>query len=200
MATADERVRAFLAVELDATARAEIASLVGRLRASLPQVSWTRPENVHVTLRFLGNVSREFIDSYAERLAPAAAALPPVEAVIGGVGAFPSAARPSVLWVGLEPRGESLMSIQRESERLAREFGLEPETRAFVPHITIGRVRRSAPRVNAGHALDRERAFAAGAMIVEAVSLFSSELTPNGARYTRLHRLTLDGLRGESGL
>ncbi len=200
MATADERVRAFLAVELEAAARAEIASLVDRLREGLPHVSWTRPENVHVTLRFLGDVSREFIDSYADRLAPAASALPRVEASIGGVGAFPSAARPSVLWVGMEPRGESLTSIQRESERIAREFGLEPETRAFVPHITIGRVRRNVPRANAAHVLDRERAFAAGAMIVEAVSLFSSELTPDGARYTRLHRLTFDGLRGESGL
>jgi len=200
VAQADESIRAFLAVELDDGVRTAIAELVQRLRRDPPGVSWTRPENIHLTLRFLGNVSATFIEDYAARLRPAALRLSPFTAQIGDVGAFPNARRPSVIWVGMSFADDALRQFQQEAERLARDLGLVPETRRFVPHITIGRLRRRRPASNIASVLSREAAFSAGAMTVDGVSLFSSQHTPQGTRYTRLYRLTFDGDRGESGI
>jgi 2'-5' RNA ligase len=197
VAETDERIRAFLAVDLSDTVREQVRALVGRLKPELPGVSWTRPDNLHLTLRFFGNVAPAAVDEFAAALRPVAAQFAPVDACVSGVGAFPSLRRPSVFWVGMSFTTDAVNAVQSEAERLARRAGLDPETRPFVPHVTIGRMRRNARRVNAAAVLERERDFSAGAFTVEAVSLFSSELTPDGARYTRLHRLTFDGIRGE---
>lgn len=173
---------------------------LARLASTPLPIAWVRPENLHITLRFLGGVTPETAAMVVEGLRRTVAALSPFEIRFRRLGAFPSARRASIVWVGIEADGLGLMQLQSASESAARDAGLEPETRAFVPHLTIGRVRRNASRVDATPMLEREPDFSAGAMTVEAVSLFSSELTPQGARYTRLHRLTLDGLRCESGL
>lgn len=173
---------------------------LARLATTPLPIAWVRPENLHITLRFLGAVTPEGAETCAEGLRRMAAALAPFEIRFRGLGVFPGARRATIVWAGIEADGPGLMQLQSAAESAARDAGMEPETRAFVPHLTIGRVRRSASRVDARPMLAREPDFSAGAMTVEAVSLFSSELTPQGARYTRLHRLTLDGLRCESGL
>jgi 2'-5' RNA ligase len=189
-----------LAIEIDAGTRSAITDLLGRFRAELPRISWTRPENAHLTLRFFGEVVPEFIEGFAIQLRPFAARMQPVGARVSGVGAFPNARRPSIVWAGMEFDGDGITRLQQASENIARQLGLPPETRAFVPHVTVGRVRRDAPHAHLTAALQRESRFSANAFTVDAVSLFSSELTPQGARYTRLHRFTFDGIRSESGV
>jgi len=200
VAQTEERIRAFLAVELDDNVRPAIGDLVRRLSRKLPNVSWTRLENVHLTLRFLGDVTPAFIEDYVAKLRPVTEPMIPLAGTVGGVGAFPNARRPSVIWIGMQFQDVGIQSMQAEVERLARDAGLAGETRRFAPHVTIGRVRRGRPHVDVSPILEHEASFAAGAMTVDAVSLFSSKLTPQGAQYTRLHRLTFDGLRSESGL
>ncbi len=193
-------MRAFLAVELDAATRAAIAECIARFRPEFPNISWTRPENVHLTLRFFGEVDAEFIRDYVDRLRPVASGTPPVGARVAGIGAFPNARRASIVWAGITFENDGIATLHAVAESAARELGLEPETRAFVPHVTIGRVRRGTRHVDLTSALERERGFSADAFTVDGVSLFSSELSPQGARYTRLHRLDFDGIRDQSGV
>lgn len=200
MATTDARVRAFVAIELGDAARVAAARLIDRLRPMPARVSWVRAENLHVTLRFLGEVSGDQIETIAAHMQPELTVQHPFSAAIRGLGAFPNARRPSVIWIGYEDTDNAATGISAIAERAARGIGLVPETRPFVPHVTLGRVRRESPKSDISAFLEAESRFDAGAFTVDAVSLFSSELTPHGARYTRLHRLTLDGLPSARGV
>lgn len=196
MAASDAAIRAFAAIEIGDAARDAIASLIRRLRAIPSRVSWVRPENLHLTLRFLGEVDAARIEAYAARVRGEIAAIPAFEATVRGVGAFPNARRASVIWAGAESTDDALGQMYSIAERAAQAAGLPAETRPFVSHVTLGRVRRESRSVDVSRYLEQERGFDAGAFTVGAVSLFSSELTPHGAQYKRLHRLTLDGIRG----
>jgi 2'-5' RNA ligase len=200
MAEPAEPIRAFAAVELDGPIRDAVAALVNRLRARPFRVAWVRPENLHLTLRFLGQIDSERVEAYAALVRDEAARLTPFVARVRGIGVFPDARRPSVVWTALGSETNTLQEIYEIVERAARSIGLAPEYRAFAPHVTLGRVRRESPAIDLAPILEVEKDFDAGAFTVEAVSLFSSELTPQGARYTRLHRLNLDGLRGARDL
>ncbi len=200
MAAADAKIRAFTAIEIGDGVRGAAAALIGRLREIPLRVSWVRPENLHVTLRFLGEIEQDRFTQYAEQVREGIAGTSTFEATMRGVGAFPNARRPSVIWAGLESQGESLGHIHEIAECAARSVQLPAEVRVFVPHITLGRVRRGSASADITKCLDAEKGFEAGAFTVEAVSLFSSELTPQGAKYTRLHRLTLNGICGARDL
>ncbi len=200
MAAPEARIRAFVAIEIGDTARVACAQLIERLRPMPARVAWVRPENLHLTLRFLGDVSEAQIEPFVDRARSEIHAHSPFEAVLRGVGAFPNPRRPSVIWTGFESEGNTAATLNAITESAARTIGLESETRAFVPHVTLGRVRRDGPKSNIAAHLEREQDFATDAFTVDAVSLFSSELTPQGARYTRLHRLTFDGLRRARGV
>lgn len=194
MASAEARIRAFAAIEIGDAARAACAELIQRLRPMPARVTWVRPENLHLTLRFLGDVREDQIANFAAQIRPKLALLAAFDATLRGVGVFPYPRRPSVIWVGFESANNAAAVVQPIVERAAGAIGLAPETRAFVPHVTLGRVRRESQDGGVFAALESANPFNTDAFTVDAVSLFSSELTPQGARYTRLHRLTLDGL------
>lgn len=173
-----DRLRAFIALDLDEAARGRLAALTQRLKPELPGVRWVRPEGVHLTLRFLGWSEPPALAAIEERLAPAAAACPAAEVPLGGLGMFPERGSPRVLWVGLE-LPPAMHDLQRACERAAVEQGFEPEERAFAPHLTLGRwkdrARRPAlPDVDLGRAH------------IERLVLYRSDLKPAGAVYTPL--------------
>ncbi len=210
-------VRSFVAIEVEEPARAAIAAYVETLRRRVEHVAWTAPENLHVTLTFLGGVAAEHLVALAERLAIIAAAQSPFTVTYAGVGAFPSATRPQVLWVGAAaPQLAPLAAIVDDAAATA--VGVERDHRPYHPHVTLGRVRhrerargREAPRDDpaprdgatprdraaAGAttrprdvvAADARRAFgvAPGAALV----LFRSDTGPAGARHTPLARFAL---------
>lgn len=187
-------MRAFIAIEIDAAAREACAELINRMKDISARVAWVRPENLHLTLRFLGEVSEQQIDQLAAQLGSRVSHFSSFKASLRGVGVFPNARRPTVIWTGFECASGDLAGIQSESERAAVAIGLPPENRPFVAHVTLGRVRLEHQRGGVSDYLKDLSSFFTGVFTVDAVSLFSSELTPQGARYSRLHRLTLDGL------
>lgn len=195
MATADARIRAFAAIEIGEGARAECAALVQRMRSMPARVTWVRPENFHLTVRFLGDVTPDQIAAYAKILRPEFSRLPAFEAWLRGVGVFPHPRWPTVIWTGFESAESDATAIQSIAERAACAIGLAAETRPYAPHVTLGRVRKESQKGGVFTRLTEVNPFTTDAFTVEAVSLFSSELTPHGAQYTRLHRLTLDGTR-----
>lgn len=181
-----EAVRAFFAVEIEDAARREAAAVARRLGAG-PRgsaVRWVRPESYHVTLRFLGRTRHEQIDPLCERARSELAGLGAFEVHLGSLGAFPSARRPRVVVVALEPP-EPLEQLGRALERTAVACGFAPEARAFRAHLTLGRVRERGFLVP-------EEALPPVSSRIDRVVLFQSELSPRGSRYTALRSIALE--------
>jgi len=185
-----ERLRAFVALQLDAAVEAAIADLIRELRKPDDGVAWIRSANIHLTLRFLGDAVPAAmlvpLDSALGEIAQATAAfcLHP-----RGTGAFPNLDRPRVLWIGLD--GEPLIRLAEQVEAAARSCGFTPEPRPFAPHLTIGRVRdpRGWKRLRDEFARHADRRF--GESPAETITLYRSILGRNGSTYEALAQYPL---------
>ncbi|MCB1129125.1 MAG: RNA 2',3'-cyclic phosphodiesterase, partial [Verrucomicrobiae bacterium] len=142
-----ESLRVFVALPLGDSLRARLAELQHRLRGSLPEraVRWVRAEQVHLTLRFLGDVAADRIDSLKASLAAAVSGSAPLALEIGGLGVFPNPRRPRVIWVGLEGALEPLACLQQAVAQAGEAFAREDDRQTFQPHLTLGRVNDRVP-------------------------------------------------------
>jgi 2'-5' RNA ligase len=166
-----------------------LATEVERLRPLARDVAWVAPDNLHLTLKFLGGVEAARLDLVATALSAAVAGSTAFDLVIRGLGAFPSPTRPRVLWAGVDEGGAAAGSLARGVDDALAELGFERETSAFSPHVTLGRVRvpRRAPRL--ADALAAGGHF--GRQPVASVALMRSDLSPRGARYSELATVPL---------
>jgi 2'-5' RNA ligase len=178
-----EKIRAFLALDLDAQAQARVRELMGRLQGQVAGVRWVRAQGMHLTLRFLGWSEGERLRRVADAVAVAAAACPPAEVALGALGMFPPRGAPRVLWVGLD-LPPPLHDLQRACERVARAEGFAPEERPFAPHLTLGRWGTHAPRPSLPAA-------DLGSTHIDHLVLYRSELRPDGAVYSPLRAFEL---------
>jgi 2'-5' RNA ligase len=189
-------VRLFVAVNLPAAERRAAYEAAAPLRAARLPIKWVAEDSIHVTLRFLGEVDDAKAQPIGEALAAAVRAARPFDITLGGVGAFPSLARPRVVWMGVE-RHPALELLANDVEKALMDLDFEPELRPFHPHLTLGRAERSArPAVLS----DLEHLAAGieyqGSIVVESVDLMQSVLAPKGAAYTVLSRGALSGPGG----
>lgn len=191
MARSKDSVRAFLAIDPNDETRASLAALIDRFRRVPAKVSWVRPENLHLTLRFLGDIDHESLERLADGLAAPLSEVDSFRVCAHGVGAFPNARRPGVIWVGIKDPPAPLFEAQLMVEEAVRAAGLEAERRDFKAHITLGRVRDRRPGRQLIECIAREKDFEAGEFAVRAVSLFSSELTPQLAIHRKLREFPL---------
>ena len=182
-------MRTFIAIELPEGVQSALEELKGRLRDSGVRASWVKAGNIHLTLRFLGEIDEGQAGRIIDVLEGACGTVHPFVLHVRGAGAFPNSRRPSVLWVGCDPLDGPLACVQEAAEAAARAVGLAPEGKAFRPHLTVGRVKdwRSAGPVWEG--LEREREFDAGEFEASSVALFKSRLMPGGAVYERLKEI-----------
>ena len=180
--SASERIRAFVALELDACLRQAIAGLQARF-AGLAGLRLVRPEGVHLTLRFFGWSSRGQLEEVTPKIAAAAAACAPFETRVNGLGTFPERGAPRVLWLGVEVP-PSVLELQRACELAAREAGFGAEERPFTPHLTLGRFRERVRRP-ALEPVDL------GETRIDSLAVYQSETRPGGAVYTPLLRVAL---------
>jgi 2'-5' RNA ligase len=172
------KVRAFLALEIEPEARARLAGLVAELEGRMEGVRWVGSHAVHLTLRFLGSASRGQLDRLTERLRPAAAACPPFETRMAGLGLFPERGRPRVLWIDV-PLPSSALALQGACEEAAVAVGFARETRPFRSHLTLGRWRDGGARPSLPEA-------DLGPLRLRTLVLFRSDLRPSGAVYAPL--------------
>lgn len=179
-------MRCFVAIDIPDDVKAALARVSARLRECRARASWVRTEHMHLTLRFLGDVDRERMDSFAGRLREALAAIRPFPLQVRGVGAFPNARRASVVWVGVGPLDGALGNVQTVCEQAAWAIDLPREAKPFHPHITLVRIKDFGPNADLTRAIAREAACIAGEFMASSVSLFKSELTPRGPIYTRI--------------
>lgn len=182
-----DAIRTFFAIELDPAARRAATELARALRERPggDRVRWVRPEALHVTLRFLGDIDPGRVATLRERVAPELAKLSPFALGLGAVHPFPSARRPLVVAVDVTP-AEPLEELAAAVERGVVAAGFEAEARTFRAHLTLGRLRSGRPP-----ATDEMAAPAGVRFEVGDVVLFRSELRPGGALYTPLERMPL---------
>ncbi len=185
-----ELVRSFIAIELPAEVRAELASIEEKLKVRRhPFVKWVDPESIHLTLKFLGSVSGETIPEIVEAMSLVAQPVSPFTLQIGGTGAFPNWQRPQIVWVGVGGEMGRLTTLQRELESALSPLGFPPESRSFSPHLTLGRLReRVTPedRRRFGLWAQSVNFEASLSFEVNAVRLMKSQLTSSGPIYSEL--------------
>jgi len=136
-------IRAFVAIELEAETRARLAELIESLRDRIWGVRWVRPEGIHLTLRFLGYARNEVLEALRPALREAAGSCPAGTAIVSGLGTFPESGRARVIWIAISVP-PSVLRLQEACERAAVAAGFEAETRAFRPHLTLGRWKEPA--------------------------------------------------------
>lgn len=184
-------MRAFIAIELPGAVKESLMALRDRLRRSGAKASWVHPGNMHLTLRFLGEVEPDAVHTLCALLDPAYRNCGPVTLAVAGVGGFPNRRKPSVAWAGIEVLSGDLMAIQAHAEQAARVIGLNPEEKPFHPHITLARLRDHRSVGTLPAELEAAHAYFGGEFTAAVVSLFSSELRPAGPIYRRLREFPL---------
>lgn len=181
-------MRLFFAVEMPPEVRPALTALLERLRSVVRGVRWVQPEGIHLTLRFLGEVEPDRLDSIVDAVRIGTAGHPPLQLRTHVLGTFPDRGRPRVAWLGLVDEAGTLGSLYGALERALEGVGFTPEGRPFMPHITLGRVRLGA---NPGPALDRIPPPRPASFEVHEFVLMESTLSPKGARYTPWARFPL---------
>ena len=183
-------IRSFIAIDLPNSLNTSLerASLhLQDLLNGLP-VRWVPVQNIHLTLKFLGDVSEKNIPMIQAILKNEANSHNIFEISVGGFGVFPNAARPRVLWVGVEAPDE-LINLQRRIDLETARLGYAPDQRAFSPHLTFGRVSRNATPKQVRKVSDMLRSHKVGflgAARIETVTLFRSDLGSDGAVYSKI--------------
>lgn len=186
------RIRTFVAVDVPDEVRRRIGEFQASLKRHGCDVKWVRPENIHITLKFIGDVQEDRIEGLSAALEGAVKGVPPFRISIEGSGLFPGGQRPRVLWVGAGEGSDMLSELASRVDLGLSALGFEKETRKYSAHLTIGRVRSPKgiqPVVDAM----RSAAFEAGVVEAEEIVLMKSDLKPMGAVYTALERIKLRG-------
>lgn len=186
------RLRTFLAIELSDAIRDRLISLQEQLAIIASDVKWVEPDNLHITLLFLGEVDeRETLDICREAQR-AVANMSAFHLTVEGTGCFPNARRPRTLWVGIGAGAEEVCAIHDAIEKPLMEMGTyRRETRGYVPHVTLGRVKGDRPTEELVKAIAKHKSWSGGETSVHDVCVMSSVLMPEGPTYTVLGRAKL---------
>lgn len=191
-----EQIRTFIAIELDEAQCRALGDVQARLKQERAAhcVRWVAPENIHLTLKFLGAVAVEKISSVQQAVADACADIPPFTLSLGGVGAFPNTRRPNVIWVGIGGQVETAARLAQKIDDACAALGFTREERAFAPHLTLGRIKRDTPSSGQrliGEMVDNAKVAELGEFRVDHIGVMKSELGPGGSVYTRLYDVRL---------
>jgi len=187
-------LRAFIAVEIPS----ELREAIGTARAPLQKgvgsiVRWVPVQNMHLTLKFLGDVSPANVEMISEMLRAEVDLFHCFEMRLSGLGSFPSLKRPRVIYIGIQAPA-TLEALQRGIESASRRLGYESEERGFSPHLTIGRVKQNVTATEQQtirRALEETRIDLLGTARVDSVHLYKSDLKPTGSEYARLYSAPL---------
>jgi 2'-5' RNA ligase len=177
-------IRSFIAIEIPSDVRRFLSDLISQLKRTGADVKWVRPESIHLTLKFLGNVRADLIPQIAATIAPAFVDFAPAAVSASGVGVFPGMRRPRVVWAGVTDPGGRLAGLASNIENRLEPLGFEREQRSFNPHLTLGRVNSGRGASELADTITRLADAQGPSFTAEHAVLFQSVLTPAGAVYT----------------
>jgi 2'-5' RNA ligase len=185
-----EKIRTFIAIELDESIKDSLTELQERLKGEAPRgsVRWVRSGGIHLTLKFLGDVPADQIGEITKALQKSCQGFAPFSLSCGGLGCFPNLRRPRVVWVGVQEETGTLAQLKKSIEENVAPLGYPS------PHLTLGRVQKRVGPGDRGRLGDLVGALEIGVlsqMEVRSVNLMRSDLRPSGAVYTRLAEVEL---------
>ena len=184
----DETIRTFIAIELPPQAHVELVSLQAELKKSAADVKWVEPENIHLSVRFIGDVGPDRAEEIKKQLAETAAGSKAFEFTMKGIGAFPDLSFPRVIWLGVDRGAAESARFAGDLEAKLRAIGISGEERKFHPHITLGRVRSQKNSDRLRKLIETTKFEASPIIKAEYLTLFMSRLTPQGSIYTPLFK------------
>jgi len=179
-------IRSFIAIPLKPDIIDRIEKVQKELRSLRADVKWVRPQSIHFTLKFLGNIEESQISAIAQKIQHATGGYTSWPIHLKNLGTFPSLRNPRVIWVGIEDTSGQIVTLQRQIEHALSTLGFAQEKRNFSPHLTLGRVKSPRGKKDLIQYLIDEREKTLGKIQVDRVVLFRSELHPSGAIYTAL--------------
>lgn len=189
-----EQIRSFIAIELPDELKLELGQLEARLKSGKQSwVKWVDPNSIHLTLKFLGDIVIDGTGEITRAMEEVAQTVPPFHLEVKGLGVFPNLKRVQVAWVGMSGEVDKLGVLQQRLESNLARLGFAPESRPFTSHLTLARLRQQASldeRQRFGQLISGTR-FEAGAINVDAISLMRSQLTREGAIYSRISSVRL---------
>lgn len=192
----DESIRAFIAIELPKQVKDELSSIQKNLRNSGADVKWVEPENIHFTLKFLGNTEKTKIKDITDALNEIAKKIKSFSMNLTEIGAFPRISYPRVIWVGIKEGANTVSELAKTVEGKLNKLGFPKEDRPFSAHITIGRVRSPKGKEKLKtqvENLNKSKSQLADYKIqISKITLFQSTLMPTGPTYTKLHEAHLE--------
>ena len=170
-------IRSFIAIPLSEPVRTAVLEIQNHLKKKLADIRWVRPETMHLTLHFFGDIDEEKLEKAQAVMVSIESLFPPFSVSLSGVGAFPSPHRARVFWLGVH--SDRIAELHDTLSARLEQVGFACDRRPFRPHLTLGRSRSHA--LKAGHILSQEKDIVAGEMTVDRLVLFESELRPTGA-------------------
>jgi 2'-5' RNA ligase len=178
-----ESIRSFFAFDIeDQTVIGRLAEVQGILANTGADLKLVKPQNIHLTIRFLGNISPPMVDVIHEEMKQVS--FSPFDIELRGLGAFPRLNRPRVVWAGIKKGADELVDIIEQLEPRLRGLGFRPDAKGFSPHLTIARVRSGRNRIQLGKAVGELKNHDFGVIRAECLRLKRSVLTPRGPIYT----------------
>lgn len=190
-----ESWRVFCAIELPSDIRQRIKDHIDELRRKIPdhQASWSRVDNIHLTIKFFGDIPRNRIGQISAAAIRVIKDFPAFEIYVSGAGAFPKASHPKVLWIGVNDEQGNLAKLQEQFEGECAVEGFQKEDRAFRPHLTVARI-RGPKGARALAEANQMLGFKAIKLPVNEILVFRSELSSQGSKYTAISRHKLSDM------
>jgi 2'-5' RNA ligase len=182
-------MRLFIAIELSEPIREALAQAQSHLKYAGGDVKWVERDNIHLTLKFLGEASEEKAERVKTALDEIAGKMKPFDISLKDIGAFPNANYPRVIWVGLDKGVEESKTLAGGIDEAMSGLGFEKESRPFAAHLTIGRVRSSKNREALKEKLANYKLSTTNCKTISSIVLFKSALTSSGPIYTKLHEV-----------
>ena len=185
------QVRVFIAVPLDPALRDAAAGLRRHLNATADALRWVPPGNLHLTLKFLGEIAERRLPKVADAVHEVARRTGPFTISLAGAGAFPSVRRPQVVWVGVGEGSESLVALARDLDAALHRMKFPRERRPFRPHLTVARARHAGPSPDLSGPLSDLGVLTVGIQAVDRLVVMESRLNPAGAIYLPIEEVGL---------
>lgn len=185
-------MRSFIAIELPDEVKSSLSGLQDELKESRADIRWVKPDNIHLTLKFLGNIDGNNIGNIVQQIEGACAKYPFFELEISGIGVFPNIGSPRVLWVGIQ-HTDAFTGLHSEIENGLASIGYDREGRRFSPHLTLGRFKSFKGKADLSERIELHKNDRLGSIGVQTISLMKSDLSPDGAQYSRVAEIALTG-------
>ena len=184
-------IRTFIGFELPEKIRSFISSIQEDLKFNRLDARWVRPKNIHLTLKFLGNINKDDIQKVGAAIFKSAADYAPISLVAKGIGAFPGINRPRVLWIGIRGQIDVLIQLQKSLDDQLEKIGFSKEKRPFNGHLTLARVKGRINQAKLINTIKKCGEFESESFIADNIILFKSDLKSTGAVYTKLISVSL---------